>query len=119
MLDVSDGLAADLGHLCAASNVGAELDTGALPVDPVAQAVAGALGHDELRLALEGGEDYELLFTVRPDGAQAALEAVTQAGGVARVIGRLTAPDGGLRLRFADGRVEELVARGWDHLRPG
>jgi thiamine-monophosphate kinase len=85
----------------------------------VAQAVAGALGHDELRLALEGGEDYELLFTVRPDEAQAALEAVTQAGGVARVIGRLTAPDGGLRLRFADGRVEELVARGWDHLRPG
>ncbi len=118
MLDVSDGLAADLGHLCAASNAGAELEADAIPVDPAAQAVAGTLGRDALRLALEGGEDYELVFTVRPDGAQRALEAVAQVGGVARVIGRLTAPGGGLRLRFADGRIEELVARGWDHLRP-
>jgi len=115
MLDVSDGLMADLGHLCAASDVSAELDAGAIPVDPVAQAVAGALGLDTLQLALEGGEDYELLFTVRPDGLERALAEV---GGGARMIGRLTEPGSGLRMRFEDGRIEELVARGWDHLRP-
>jgi thiamine-monophosphate kinase len=118
MLDVSDGVAADLGHLCAASNVGAELDAGAIPVDPEALAVADALGLDALRLALEGGEDYELLFTVRSDGREQALAAVDEAGVGARVIGRLTEPGSGLRMRFADGRIERLVARGWDHLRP-
>src|SRR5262249_37497363 len=64
LLDVSDGLTADLGHLCAASNVGAELDAGAIPVDPAALVVADALGLDALRLALEGGEEYELVFAV-------------------------------------------------------
>jgi thiamine-monophosphate kinase len=118
MLDVSDGLAADLGHLCAASNVGAELNADAIPVDPAAEAVAAALGRDALQLALEGGEDYELLFTVAPDRLEQALAAVVEAGGVTRVIGRLTEPGSGLRIRFADGRIEHLVARGWDHLRP-
>jgi thiamine-monophosphate kinase len=118
LLDVSDGLAADLGHLCAASGVSAELDADAIPVDPAAQAVAAALGRDALRLALEGGEDYELVFAVRPDGAERALAAVAESGGVARVIGRLTESGAGLRLRYADGRTEEFVARGWDHLRP-
>lgn len=118
MLDVSDGLAADLGHLCAASNVGAELDAGAIPVDPAALAVAGALGRDALQLALEGGEDYELLFTVAPERLEQALAAIVEAGGVASVIGRLTESGSGLRMRFVDGRIEHLVARGWDHLRP-
>jgi thiamine-monophosphate kinase len=118
MLDVSDGLAADLGHLCAASDAGAELDADAIPVDPAASAISAALGGDALQLALEGGEDYELLFTVRPDGLEQALAVVAEAGGVARVIGRLTEPGSDLRIRFADGRIEHLVARGWDHLRP-
>jgi thiamine-monophosphate kinase len=122
MLDVSDGLAADVGHLCDASHVSAELDASAIPVDPAVVAVAAALGLDALRLALEGGEDYELVFAVRPAAAQQALEAVTRAGGAARVIGRLTEPGpdlrSGLRLRHAGGRMEHLEARGWDHLRP-
>ena len=118
LLDVSDGLAADLGHLCAASNVGAELDASAIPVDPAALAVADALGLDALQLALEGGEDYELVFAVRLDGMERALAAVAEAGVGARVIGRLTEPGSDLRMRFADGRIERLVARGWDHLRP-
>ena len=118
MLDVSDGLAADLGHLCAASNAGAELDADVIPVDPAASEVAAALGRDALQLALEGGEDYELLFTVPPARLEQALAVVAEAVGIARVIGRLTEPGSGLRIRFADGRIEHLAARGWDHLRP-
>jgi thiamine-monophosphate kinase len=118
LLDVSDGLTADLGHLCAASNVGVELDAGAIPVDPAALAVADALGLDALRLALEGGEEYELVFAVRSDGMERALAAVAEAGGGAQVIGRLTEPDSDMRIRFAGGQIERLVARGWDHLRP-
>jgi len=118
MLDVSDGLAADLGHLCSASDASAELDADAMPVDPAASGISAALGRDAIQLALGGGEDYELLFTVRPDGLEQALAVVAQAGGVARVIGRLTEPGSDLLIRFADGRIEKLVARGWDHLRP-
>ena len=118
MLDVSDGLAADLGHLCAASNAGAELDADVIPVDPAASDVAAALGRDALQLALEGGEDYELLFTVPPARLEQALAVVAEARGVARVIGRLTEPGSGLRIRFVDGRIEHLAARGWDHVRP-
>ena len=118
MLDVSDGLAADLSHLCAASQVSAELDADVIPVDLAALAVAGALRRDALRMALEGGEDYELAFTVGPDAVERALEAVTAVGGVARVIGRLTDPGLGLRLLYANGSIEALAARGWDHLRP-
>src|SRR5262249_54209262 len=64
MLDVSDGLAADLGHLCERSGVGAELEAESIPVDASAVAIATALGRDPLDLALTGGEDYELLVSV-------------------------------------------------------
>jgi thiamine-monophosphate kinase len=97
--------------------VGVELDADAIPLAPAAVAVADALGLDALRLALEGGEDYGLVFAVRPDGLERALAAVVGVGGVAQVIGRLTEPGSGLRMRFADGRIEQLTARGWDHLR--
>jgi thiamine-monophosphate kinase len=117
MLDVSDGLATDLGHLCTESGVSAELNAGAIPVDSAALEVAAALGRDALRLALEGGEDYELVFAIRPEATERALTAVAQAGGVARVIGRLTEPGCGMRLRYPDGRIEKLAARGWEHLR--
>ncbi len=116
MLDVSDGLGQDLGHLCVASGVGAELDAAAVPVDPAAAAVAAAYGRDALELALGGGEDYELLFSVAPDHIEQALRAVREVGGTAHVIGRLTAQTG-LRLREPNGNVREIQPRGWDHLR--
>jgi thiamine-monophosphate kinase len=101
MLDISDGLAQDLGHLCAASGVGAELDAAAIPVDADTRAAAAELGLDPLSLALHGGEDYELLFAAPPDAAVPC--------GIA--IGRVVA-GAGLRL---DGRP--LAPRGWDHFR--
>ncbi len=117
MLDISDGLAGDLGHLCERSGVGAIVDLAALPVDAATRTLAEARGDDPLRIALSGGDDYELLFTVRPDGVAQALDAARTAGGVASVIGEMTAPEQGLRLREPDGALHPLEPRGWDHLR--
>lgn len=63
MIDLSDGLASDLGHLCRESGVSARIGEDRVPVDPAASAIAGLLGKDPMTLALQGGEDFELLFT--------------------------------------------------------
>lgn len=71
-IDVSDGLLADLGHVLKASSVGAELDPDRVPVPPGFARACARLGQDPRRLALSGGEDYELLFTLRAGGPSAA-----------------------------------------------
>ncbi|HIJ84876.1 MAG TPA: thiamine-phosphate kinase, partial [Magnetococcales bacterium] len=65
-IDVSDGLLADMGRLCAASGVGADLDLEKIPLSPAARRWLGQGGVDAWRVLLTGGEDYELLFTVVP-----------------------------------------------------
>ncbi len=117
MLDISDGLAGDLGHICERSNVGATITLAALPVDDATRTLATALGRDPLQMALSSGDDYELLFTVRPDGVAQAIEAVRAAGGVATVIGEITPPEQAMQVREPDGALRPLAPRGWDHLR--
>src|SRR5215218_8062816 len=67
MIDLSDGLSSDLNHLCAASNVGALIDASLLPIDERVVELCGRRALDPLQLALHGGEDFELLFTVKPE----------------------------------------------------
>lgn len=117
MVDVSDGLAADLGHLCTASGVGAIVEAEALPVDAAAFTIATAYERDPLDLALGGGEEYELLFSVSPDKLDVALDAVRATGSSATVIGELAEAREGMRLRLGDGTLQPLEPRGWDHLR--
>ncbi len=106
-IDVSDGLALDLHRLCRASGVGAELRRDDLPLPQGLSEVAARLGTDALELALHGGEDYVLLFSLPPRAAPPP-----QPG--CRAIGTLTARRG---LRLRDGsRAHPLPARGWDHL---
>jgi thiamine-monophosphate kinase len=108
-IDVSDGLARDLHRLCRRSGVGAEIDAGALPLAPRFAALAAALGEDPLRLALGGGEDYVLLFSLPPGRRPPPRFA-------GACIGRVTARRG-VRLRH-DGHRAPLPALGWDHLEP-
>ena len=72
MMDLSDGLGSDLGHILRASGVGARIDRQALPLSPALRRVCARLGWDAVQLAVSGGEDYELLFTCTPE-AEAAI----------------------------------------------
>ncbi|HTY17312.1 MAG TPA: thiamine-phosphate kinase [Myxococcota bacterium] len=106
-IDVSDGLLADLGHLLRASRVGADLDVSKLPRARGFDAACRRLGLDPVRLAATGGEDYELVFTIRPGGPTTA--ALRRGLGL-RVteIGRVTARRG---LRG----VPTSIGTGWVH----
>jgi thiamine-monophosphate kinase len=114
MIDLSDGLASDLGHILAASGVGGEVRAAALPLSPAFRAHLER-HPDLIDLALAGGEDYELLCTVPPERLAAALAAGDRAGVPLTVVGTLTEPAAGLQLRTDDGRLRPLRVRGYDH----
>lgn len=80
MIDVSDGLLQDLGHILEESGVGARVDGDALPLSPALKAACAALGRDPLPLAAGGGEDYELLCALPPDVAPEAERRVAATG---------------------------------------
>lgn len=90
MADISDGLLADLGHICTASGVGACLLAVEIPVSDAARSAIGAKGDEAFGL-LTSGDDYELVFTVPPERAQAAREAAETAATRITEIGRLEA----------------------------
>ena len=71
MMDISDGIGSDLGHILAASGCGARIDVAALPLSPALRRVSARLGWDAPALAIGGGEDYELLFTCTPEAEKA------------------------------------------------
>ncbi len=110
-LDVSDGLAGDLGHVLAASGVGASIDEAALPLAP---ALAGLPEPHRRECLLHGGDDYELLFTADPS-RRTDVQAAGKASGTAVTrIGCIEqAP--GLRLQTADGATRDWPQRGFDH----
>lgn len=110
-IDLSDGLLGDLGHVLQASRAGATVDLAALPCSAVLAAQPAPL---QRRCLLEGGDDYELLFTAPADADDAVHAAARDAGVPVTPIGRIEA-EPGLRVREADGRVAPAAARGFDH----
>jgi thiamine-monophosphate kinase len=128
-MDVSDGLIADLGKLCAASNVRAVVSAERVPV---ADELKRAFPNDFLQLALGGGEDYELLFAAPPDVMRRACanvgpsrptvigRAIAPRGRRARPGAkpgaRLTGPPGAVRVVDREGQEVAVASAGWDHL---
>ncbi len=112
MLDLSDGLSSDVGHLCRASGLGCIVEAARLPLSSALVAYCAAYARAPLDFALHGGEDYLLCFAGEP----ALATALADAGVEAVEIGELTAaPERWLQL--ADGRRVPLLPGGWDHFR--
>jgi len=113
MLDVSDGLVADLGHICEASNAGATISLPQLPLSPAAQQLAAADPDLPPRLAT-AGDDYELLFTAPPNAADQIRQLSQELGLPITAIGRV---EKGAGVRVVDGAGKEvsLAETGYRH----
>lgn len=119
MTDVSDGLASDLRHICAASGTGARIDAAALPVDSKLREAAAGHGWGLEELMLRGGEDYELLMTVPAERAPEAIKSLAALEGVPVTdIGVISGAGDGIILTGADGSERAMPARGFDHFQP-
>jgi thiamine-monophosphate kinase len=116
MIDISDGLSSDLNHLCTESKVGALIDAARIPIDPLVTELSGRRALDPLMLALHGGEDFELLFTVNP-GNVPRLPA--RVDGVSLThIGEIK--EASQAVRIAEGpRTWNLEPGGWEHFPRG
>ncbi len=117
-IDLSDGLLADLGHICRQSGVGAVLDMSAIPLSDPLRDLCRVTGQDPLELALAGGEDYRLLVAADPDAVPMLRREVTGATGRAlHDVGEIVAGIS-LQLRRPDGSIEPTDLTGWDNFRP-
>lgn len=114
MIDVSDGLLGDLGHLCAASEVAAEVRREALPLHPQLLAAAQRLGRDPLAWVQGASDDYELILTCVPDDAPLLMSVLADVNGVpVTEIGRIVSGAGTV---LVDGQGRgRRVEGGWDH----
>jgi thiamine-monophosphate kinase len=127
MIDVSDGLAGDLRHLCNQSHlihqgqqgkVGAVLWSDRIPISGAVTGIARLLQKSALSYALSGGEDYELLFTSPPDLAEKARQMIEQETGTpVSIIGEITEEAKGIHLIDTYGQVIPIPESGFDHFR--
>ena len=115
-IDVSDGLAADISHICEASAVGVQIEAEALPIRSEVVRIAALAGREPHDLALFGGEDYELVFTVPAERADVLARELFVATGVgATAIGAIC--EGSAMTLLRQGKSSPLHSGGWDHLR--
>ena len=112
MIDLSDGLSSDINHLCEASNVGALIDASLLPIDERVVELCGRRALDPLQLALHGGEDFELLFTVKPENVARLPRKVD--GVEIKRIGEVTRAGDGVKISEGT-RIWDLKPGGWKH----
>lgn len=110
MMDISDGLSSEVLHICKQSNCGAVLYEEKIPVHDDARQFAYKLELDPTACALSGGEDYELVFTIK----QSDYEKMVLNEGIS-VIGYITEPEKKATLITKGGNVHELIAQGWQH----
>jgi thiamine-monophosphate kinase len=112
MIDISDGLASELFHICRQSHCGVHVFEDKLPIENLTRLAASDFGLSPLTCAMNGGEDYELLFTV----AQSDYEKVNQMEDVS-IIGVIREESQGKSLILKSGQVVEIQAQGWTHFK--
>ena len=111
MIDISDGLSSEVIHICKGSDKGCKVYEDKIPVHPETQAMAKDLNIDPTICALSGGEDYELLFTLKLKDH----DKINTVPGIS-VIGHITNKNEGMQLVTRDGTQIKLTAQGWDAL---
>lgn len=116
MIDISDGLIADLGHILELSGTGARVDAGALPLSEHYLELAGRYSQEPYSLALEGGEDYELLFTIPPERFAEAARIAEKTGTIVTAIGEIVAGQG-VSVALPGGGLYICSKGGYDHFR--
>jgi thiamine-monophosphate kinase len=115
MIDISDGLVADLGHILEASRAGAQIQLAQIPLSEEYCNQIGTYQSDRYRLALTGGEDYELLFTARPEKEEAVGNVAQELGTPITLIGEIIEASAGLKIMDADGKELSIQQKGHDH----
>ena len=109
MIDISDGLSSEALHLCEQSNLGCVINEANIPISDEAKNQAFKFEIDPTMCALSGGEDYELLFTIRPEDLEHTKGSLD-----ITVIGEMTSKDSGAVLLSKGGNKHKLVAQGWN-----
>ena len=109
MIDISDGLASEVLHICKQSNKGCNLYEEKIPIDPMTYDTAREFNLDPTVCALSGGEDYELLFTIK----QADYDKIKHSADIS-IVGHITEASAGCNLVSKSGVVHELKAQGWN-----
>jgi len=112
MMDISDGLASELFHICKNSKVGAFIEEKKIPIAPDSEQMALKFRLDPTTCALNGGEDYELLFTID----EKDLEKIRYMPG-AYIIGEITKAEDGIKLHTSGGNIHDIKAQGWEHFK--
>ena len=110
MIDVSDGLASEIIHICSQSNVGAVIQEAKVPIHSMTEELAVKFRMDPITCALNGGEDYELLFTVDPED----MDKIQYLDDV-YIIGNILTEKDGIMLETSGGNFHRLKAQGWQH----
>jgi len=115
MIDISDGLASEIHHICRSSRVGALLYQERIPISPMVKEVAEIMGDDPVDYALGGGEDFELLFTIGEEDLPVlrGLEGRVRCG--LSVIGRILGEEEGIRMVERMGKISEVKREGYEH----
>jgi thiamine-monophosphate kinase len=112
MIDISDGLASEIKHICKHSDLGCTVFEEKIPMDQQTYDTARLFDMDPTMYALNGGEDYELLFTI----IQSDFEKIKNIPDIT-VIGHMTDKNSGINLVAKSGAVVEIKAQGWDHMK--
>jgi thiamine-monophosphate kinase len=110
MIDISDGLASELFHICTQSKVGAFLEESGIPIHPDTQMQAIKFKLDPVTCALSGGEDYELLFTIDPKD----VEKIRFLPDI-YIAGEIVDAQDGIKLHTVGGNIHPITAQGWKH----
>ncbi len=113
MIDISDGLASEIFHICRQSGVGAVLEESGVPIHPDTEMQAVKFNLDPITCALSGGEDYELLFTIDPKD----VDKVKYLPDI-YIAGEIVPASEGVHLHTKGGNIHPIEAQGWVHFKP-